>query len=173
MTTHVAEPDRAALAPDSARAPSAHRDELGPHASSASRTPNAPPTLGTANAWVSPTWRAWAGLGVVMGAAVLVFWSFDALPFQDLPAHAGLIAMRHRFSTSGFEQRFFVLAPHIGPYSLFRFLGEGFVRVVGPIGAVRALGTLPVVATPLAMIFARRRLFADASLAHGFLGVTL
>jgi hypothetical protein len=46
-------------------------------------------------------------LGVVF-AAVLVFWVFEALPFQDLPAHAGLIAMRHRFGSSPFEQRFFV-----------------------------------------------------------------
>src|SRR5690242_4914307 len=73
----------------------------------------------------------WIGLGAVTLIAVLVFWVFDALPFQDLPAHAGLIAMRHRFAASTFEQQFYVLAPHIGPYSLFRFLGEGFVRVIG------------------------------------------
>ncbi|MBX3260842.1 MAG: hypothetical protein KIS78_09180 [Labilithrix sp.] len=113
------------------------------------------------------------GLGAVMIAAVSVFWVFDALPFQDLPAHAGLIAMRHRFETSAFEQRFYVLAPHIGPYSLFRFLGEAFVRVSSPIDAVRALGTLPVLATPLAMLFARRRLYGDTSPAFGFLGVAL
>ena len=82
---------------------------------------------------------AWVGLGAVGVLAVLVFWIFEALPFQDLPAHAGLIAMRHRYVESAFESRFFVLAPHIGPYSLFRFLGEAFVRGVGPIGAVRAL----------------------------------
>ncbi len=116
---------------------------------------------------------SWAGLGAVGLCAVLVFWIFDALPFQDLPAHAGLIAMRHRFAESPFEQRFFVLAPHLGPYSLFRFLGEGFVRVIGAVGAVRALATLPVVATPLALLFARRRLFGDTSLAHGFLGIAL
>src|SRR5690606_33913938 len=87
--------------------------------------------------------RGWLGLGVVGFVAVMVFWAFEALPFQDLPAHAGLIAMRHRWDTSAFEQRFYVLAPHIGPYSLFRFLGETFVRVVDPLSAVRALGTLP------------------------------
>ncbi len=113
------------------------------------------------------------GLGAVMIVAASVFWVFDALPFQDLPAHAGLIAMRHRFETSAFEQRFYVLAPHIGPYSLFRFLGEVFVRLSGPIDAVRALGTLPVLATPLAMLFARRRLYGDSSPAFGFLGVAL
>src|SRR5215475_14212206 len=73
----------------------------------------------------------WIGLGVVGFIATLVFWAFDALPFQDLPAHAGLIAMRHRFAESFFEQLFYVLAPHIGPYSLFRFLGEAFYRFLG------------------------------------------
>jgi hypothetical protein len=118
-------------------------------------------------------WVGWAGFGGVLALACAVFWAYDALPFQDLPAHAGLIAMRHRFADSAFEQRFFVLAPHIGPYSLFRFLGEGFVRLVGPVGAVRALGTLPILATPLALLFARRRLYGDTSLAHGYLGVAL
>ncbi|MDB4944954.1 MAG: hypothetical protein JWP97_4488 [Labilithrix sp.] len=116
---------------------------------------------------------AWIGLGVVGLLAVLVFWVFEALPFQDLPAHAGLIAMRHRFGTTGFESRFFVLAPHIGPYSVFRFLGEAFVRVIGPVGAVRALATLPIVATPAVMLFARRRLMHDRTPLYGFLGLTL
>jgi hypothetical protein len=116
---------------------------------------------------------AWFGLLVVLLLGIGVFWAFEALPFQDLPAHAGLIAMRHRWGSSAFEQRFFVLAPHIGPYSLFRFLGEVFVRLIGPVRAVRVLGTLPVIATPLAMLFARRRLFGDRSPSHGFLGLTL
>ncbi len=116
---------------------------------------------------------AWVGLGAVGLVAALVFWAFDALPFQDLPAHAGLIAMRHRYAESAFEQRFYVLAPHIGPYSLFRFLGETFTRVIGPVAAVRMLGTLPVVATPLALLFARRRLFGDRSPTYGFFGVAL
>jgi hypothetical protein len=116
---------------------------------------------------------AWSGLGVVALLAVAVFWLFEALPFQDLPAHAGLIALRHRFADSAFESRFFVLAPHIGPYSVFRFLGEAFVRVVGPVGAVRALATLPVVATPLAMLHARRRLYGDTTPLYGYIGLTL
>ncbi len=121
----------------------------------------------------APRTSAMVALALVMLLAASVFWAFEALPFQDLPAHAGLIAMRHRFETSPFEQRFYVLAPHIGPYSLFRFLGEAFVRVIGPIPAVRALGTLPLVATPLALLFARRRLYGDASPTYGYLGVAL
>jgi hypothetical protein len=115
----------------------------------------------------------WLAIGTVLAVAVTVFWAFDALPFQDLPAHAGLIALRHRFASSPFEQRFFVFAPHIGPYSLFRFLGELFVRTVGAIPAVRLLGTLPVLATPAALLFARRRLFDDRSVTHGYLGIVL
>ncbi len=113
------------------------------------------------------------GLAAILLVATSVFWAFEALPFQDLPAHAGLIAMRHRFETSAFEQRFYVLAPHIGPYSLFRFLGEVFARFIGPINAVRALGTLPVIATPLALLFARRRLYRDVSPTYGFVGIAL
>ena len=48
-----------------------------------------------------------------------------------------------------------------------------FVRVIGPLGAVRALATLPVIATPLAMLYARRRLHGDASPTYGYLGVAL
>jgi uncharacterized membrane protein len=153
MTTHVTEPPREAVEAEVSTAP-----------------PSAAPTSAARR---SSARVAWAGLGLVGLAAVLVFWVFEALPFQDLPAHAGLIAMRHRFSETGFESRFFVLAPHIGPYSLFRFLGEAFVRVVGPVGAVRALATLPVIATPLAMLHARRRLQGDTSPVYGYLGLTL
>ncbi len=116
---------------------------------------------------------SWIGLGVAMAAGALLFWAFDALPFMDLPAHAGLIAMRHRFAASPFEQQFFVYAPHLGPYSLFRGLGELFDRAVGPVGAVRALATLPVIATPLALLFARKRLHGEASAGFGYIGLIL
>jgi hypothetical protein len=131
-----------------------------------------PDSSAAAQPWTQAR-AAWLALGAVGLLAVLVFWAFEALPFQDLPAHAGLIAMRHRFEASAFEQRFYVLSPHIGPYSLFRFLGEAFHRVLGPVGAVRALATLPVLATPMALLFARRRLFGDRSPTHGFLGLAL
>ncbi len=98
----------------------------------------------------------WARVGALTLAAILVFWLFDALPFQDLPAHAGLIALRHRFASSPFEQRYFVLAPHLGPYSLFRFLGDVLVVPFGPLGAIRAIATLPMIATPAALLWARR-----------------
>ncbi len=127
----------------------------------------------TADAAAATGRAAWIGLGAVGAMSVLVFWLFDALPFQDLPAHAGLIAMRHRWASSPFEQRFFVFAPHIGPYTLFRFLGDEFLRVLGPTGAVRAIATLPMLATPLAMLFARRRLYADRSPTMGYLAVVL
>jgi len=108
-----------------------------------------------------------------MTAGVLVFWLFDALPFQDLPAHAGLIAMRHAYAGSAFEQRYYKLGSFLGPYSIFLALGELFDRALGPLGAVRALGSFPVLATPAALLFARRRLHRDASLWAGFLGVAL
>lgn len=81
--------------------------------------------------------------------------------------------MRHRIAHSPFEQRYFVFAPHIGPYSLFRFLGECFVRVAGPLGAVRAIATLPLLATPAALLFGRFRLHGDRSPTAGFIGLTL
>jgi len=115
----------------------------------------------------------WLGVGALTMAGALVFWLFDSLPFQDLPAHAGLIALRHRFADSAFEQRFFVLAPHLGPYSLFRFLGEALVVPLGPVGAVRAIATLPVVATPLALVWARRRLHGDRSPTAAYFGLAL
>jgi hypothetical protein len=117
--------------------------------------------------------RAWAGLCALVAASALVFWVFDALPFQDLPAHAGLIALRHRLTDSPFEQRFFVLAPQLGPYSLFRFLGDALLGWLGPVGAVRALATLPVIATPLAVTWARRVLHGDRSPAAGYFAVAL
>jgi len=119
------------------------------------------------------TTLAWVGLGAVVVAGALAFWVFDALPFQDLPAHAGLIALRHHFAAWELAQRSYVLDPHLGPYSLFRGLGELLVVPLGPIGAVRALATLPGLATPAALLWARRRLHGDRSLTAGYLAVAL
>jgi len=115
----------------------------------------------------------WLGLLVLLVAGTLVFWLFDALPFQDLPAHAGLIALRHRYAGSPFDQRFFVVAPHVGPYSLFRFLGEVFRVPLGPLGAIRAMATLPFLATPAALLFSRWRLHGDRSPTAAFYGLAL
>jgi hypothetical protein len=131
------------------------------------------PLVSLRNGWGRSTVGPWLGLATLTIAAALVFWLFDALPFQDLPAHAGLIALRHRYAASAFEQHFFVVAPHLGPYSLFRFLGETLVGPLGPIGAIRVIATLPVLATPLALLWARRRLHDDRSPTAGYFGVAL
>jgi hypothetical protein len=110
---------------------------------------------------------------VTATAGALVFWLFDALPFQDLPAHAGFIALRHRFASSPFDQRFFVLAPHLGPYSVFRTLGEALLPLLGPVGAVRAMATLPFAALPGALLWARRRLHGDRSSTAAYYGLSL
>ncbi len=115
----------------------------------------------------------WVAFGVALTAAVAVFCTFDALPFMDLPAHAGLIALRHRFASSPFEQQFYVLDPHLGPYSLFRALGDAFAMVVGPVGAVRALAALSIVALPVAIVDARRRLYGELAPAFGLIGIPL
>jgi hypothetical protein len=109
----------------------------------------------------------------VMALGVLAFWAFDALPFQDLPAHAGILAIRERYAASAFDQHYYKLGPILGPYALFLGLGDVLAHVLRPLGAVRALATLPVLATPLALLFARRRLHGDDSLWAGFFGVAL
>jgi len=113
----------------------------------------------------------WAGLFLCFALIPAFFFAFEAMPFQDLPAHAGLIALRHRYANSAFDHEFLVLAPHIGPYSLFRFLGEHLMRVVGPLGAVRVLAMLPLFATPAALLYMRRTLFGDHSPLYGYIGI--
>ena len=117
--------------------------------------------------------RSWWLLGVLTCAGALLFWCYGALPFMDLPAHAGLIALRHRFAASPFEQRYFIYDPHVGPYTVFRELGDLFARFVGPVAAVRLLATLPVLATPLAVAFSRARLHGDKSPSIAFLSLCL
>jgi hypothetical protein len=117
----------------------------------------------------------WAVLVALWLLAALVFWAFDALPYQDLPAHAGLIALRQRYIHSVFDQRYFVLASHVGPYTLFRVLGECASVVVGPVGAVRFLGMLPVLTLPFATMFARKHLHLHGKWdpSAGFFGLVL
>src|SRR5579864_8119976 len=88
----------------------------------------------------------WLILAVLGAAATSVFWAYDAMPFMDLPAHAGLIALRRRLAHASFEQQWYVLAPHLGSYSLFRGAGNALAGAVGPIGAVRLLAMLSVIA---------------------------
>jgi hypothetical protein len=116
---------------------------------------------------------SWLALALAMAAGSLSFWLFDALPYQDLPAHAGLIAIRARYAESAFDQHYYKLGSLIGPYAVFLELGRLWSALLGPLRAVRALGTLPVLATPLALLFARRRLHQDRSPWAGFLGVAL
>jgi hypothetical protein len=116
---------------------------------------------------------AWGALGIAAVAAASVFFAFDAVPFMDLPAHAGLFALRGRFAMSPFEQELYVLAPHLGGYSMFRFLGGALTPLCGPLTAARALEALGVVALPLAILDARRRLYGRTSPAFGFLGIAL
>jgi hypothetical protein len=122
---------------------------------------------------VRSAFTPWLGVAALTLAGALVFWLFDALPFQDLPAHAGLIALRHRLARSPFEQQFFVFSPHVGPYSVFRALGEWLVVPLGPVGAVRAIATLPVALTPFALVWARTRLHGDSSTTAAFFGLAL
>lgn len=133
----------------------------------------APPSSLAPVSTARTTSRSWLALAGVLVLGILVFWTFDAMPFMDLPAHAGLIALRHRYGAAPIEQAAFVVSLHVGPYSLFRGLGEAFVGVIGPVRAVRAIATLPLLLTPLALGFARRRLQRDRSPLAGFVGVTL
>jgi hypothetical protein len=115
----------------------------------------------------------WLALGVVQVGAACIFWCFDALPFMDLPAHAGILALKHRFVPGSFEAHFFIVAQHLGPYTLFSGLGELFTAWFGANAAVRLLATLPTVAIPAAVLWARWRLTGRATPLFGFVGIIL
>jgi hypothetical protein len=93
--------------------------------------------------------------------AVAVFWCFDAPPFMDFPGHAGVMALRLRYPQSAFLQQYFVVTNEISGYPLFRFAGDLLARIFGPLIAMRLISTIPVVALPLAIRHARRRLTGD------------
>lgn len=120
-----------------------------------------------------PSAWPWIWLGLLEIGAAWAFFGFDALPFQDLPAHAGLIALRDRLATSTLEHEYWVLAPHIGGYSLFRWLGHLLARPLGALGAVRFLAAVPCLLFPAALLFARRRLYGELRPSFGFLGLVL
>jgi len=115
----------------------------------------------------------WVLLIVLELGGICAFWVFDALPFVDLSGHAGVFALHKLLLKPGFEHRFFVFWPHLGEYSLFRFLGDTLTRWSNPVTAVRVLGTLPLVATPLAVLLARYRLYGDISPFFPTVGIIL
>lgn len=122
---------------------------------------------GSVTAW------PWLALGIVQIGAISVFWCFDALPFMDLPAHAGILALKQRFAPGGFEAHFFIVAQHLGPYTLFSGLGGAFTGWLGANAAVRLLATLPTIAIPAALLWARWRLTGRATPFFGFVGIIL
>ncbi|NOU32047.1 MAG: hypothetical protein HOO96_29435 [Polyangiaceae bacterium] len=108
---------------------------------------------------------------LLLGAAVAFFFASDLPPVQDAPGHAGLIALRHRIAESAFDQRFFRYEANLGPYSLFRLLGEVGRRIHGPLFAARLLSALPIVTLPVAVLYARRRLHRDESFTMGYVAL--
>jgi hypothetical protein len=121
----------------------------------------------------SPTVWLWAWFFTLEAGAFMAFFGFDALPFQDLPAHAGLIALRDRLALVTPESQYWVLAPHLGGYSLFRWLGHVLAIPLGPVGAVRLLAALPSALFPASFLFARRRLYGESNPAFAFSGLAL
>jgi hypothetical protein len=115
----------------------------------------------------------WLALLVLEVSAVSIFWLFGALPFMDLPAHAGIAALRLRYSQSAFEQQFYVLTHDIAGYPLFRLSVDGLAKLFGPLNSVRIFASIPAVAMPLALLYGRRRLYNDSSVSFGFAGVIL
>jgi hypothetical protein len=105
----------------------------------------------------------WVLFALLELGAIAVFWCFDAAPFMDFPLHAGVMAMRQRQPHSAFLQQYFVLTSDFGGYPLYRIAADALAGLIGPLAAIRAISTIPVVALPLAMHYARRRLYGDNS----------
>lgn len=112
-------------------------------------------------------------LAIAIATSMAFVFAFDATPIMDAPGHAALFATRHRFASSPFEQEHLVYAPMLGPYSLFRGLGEVFCSIFGAERAVRIVYAIPLVAIPMATLFMRRRLHGDRSAAFGHLALAL
>jgi hypothetical protein len=112
-------------------------------------------------------------LVLVYSALIAALWAFPYLPQQDLPAHAGLMALRHRFPTSPLLQQYFLVHESLGSYAVFRAIGEWTYSTLGPIGCVRLFASVPFVATPLALAWMERRLFSRSTFAPLWLGCML
>jgi hypothetical protein len=96
----------------------------------------------------------WGLLAVVALSYVMFRW----LPYQDLPAHTGLLAVRQRLDTSAFLGQHFERGSLLGPYGLFLWLGHALGSLLGPERGLRVVAAAANVAVPLALLAARRRL---------------
>ena len=112
---------------------------------------------------------------VLLGVSLLVACSSVCLPhwlpFQDLPAHAGHLAVRERLASSPFEQQYLLESAKLGPYSLFRGLGHALSPLLGPLGAIRGAAILPMLLTPLSALWLRRRVAGVWDPAYALLGL--
>lgn len=104
-----------------------------------------------------------------------LFWGPALPPFQDMPAHAALIALRARLAIPGVdvEHQAWTLAPLLGPYSMFRGLGALLAPHLGPLGSVRALASLAWLAWPAALAYARWRLTRSITPRELYAGMAL
>jgi hypothetical protein len=114
-----------------------------------------------------------APLALLLAAVAGAYLGFPHLPFQDLPAHAGLLALRERLDGSALLAAHYQPGSLLGPYGLFLGLGH---LLAGPLGAERAVRVVAASATlgvPLALLAARRWLFARRWAGAGYLGLVL
>jgi hypothetical protein len=82
-------------------------------------------------------------------------------PYQDLPAHAAMLAMRLRLPSSVFLQQYLQRGSCLGPYSTFLGLGHLLGPLLGAERALRIIGALANLALPAAVVLARRRILHD------------
>jgi hypothetical protein len=141
--------------------------EAQPGAALAAATPAPPPTTSEKG----ERWRRRLALGACAAAALVPIWSVRYLPMTDLPQHAAQISIWKHLSDPAygfagqFELNWFT------PYLLGYALARAFAAFLPVATAVKAVVTLAVVATPLAMDRLLARTGADRSLA--LLGIPL
>ena len=124
--------------------------------------------------WHRPLSPRALGLLVVLGLVVAGgFMLFPLLPHQDLPAHAGLLAVRQRLESSALLGQHFQQGALLGPYTSFlalaQLLGAGFGADVG----MRMLAAIATLALPAALLVARHRVVGDGWVGAGYLGLVL